>query len=69
VRSLGLLPRAQTDWSYTDQRDAAAGVEVPEWFRRLRVQLGALPKEEKIAAASRLRDLAAALDVESGVAA
>jgi len=44
-------------------------VEVPEWFRRLRVQLGALPKEDKIAAAGRLRDLAAALDVESGVAA
>jgi len=69
VRSLGLLPRTQTDWSVTDRRDAAAGVEVPEWFRRLRVQLGALPKEEKIAAAGRLRDLAAALDVESGVAA
>jgi len=44
-------------------------VEVPEWFRRLRTQLGALPDTEKILAAGRLRDLAAALDVEAGVAA
>ena len=69
VRSTGQLARPKTDWSVTDQRDAASGVEVPEWFRRLRAHLGGLTDSEKVLAAGRLRDLAAALDVESGVAA
>ena len=69
MRSAGLLAGTQTDWSVADAADAAAGVEVPEWFRRLRVQLGGLPDPQKVLAAGRLRDLAAALDVESGVAA
>ena len=69
VRSTGQLPRPQTDWSVKDRADASAGVVVPEWFRRLRAQLGSLPDSEKVLAAGRLRDLAAALDVESGVAA
>jgi len=64
-----LLPSQRTDWTSADSADAAAGVEVPEWFRRLRVQRGSFPDHEKVLAAGRLRDLAAALDVESGVAA
>ena len=68
VRAAGVLVGTQTNWAIADAADAAAGVEVPEWFRRLRVQLGALPGPQKVAAAARLRNLAAALDVESGEA-
>ena len=68
ARATGQIARPLTNWRVKDAADEAAGVVVPEWFRRLRAQLGALQGPDKILAAGRLRDLAAALDVESGVA-
>ena len=68
VRSLGLLQGPATNWTTSDEAAVVAGREVPEWYRRLRVQLSRAEPAEKARSASLLRDLAAALDVESGAA-
>jgi len=68
VRSLGLLQDPPTDWSYTDRAVEAGGEQVPEWFRRLRVQLSRQEPEAKLRSAEWLRQLADALDVEGGAA-
>ena len=68
MRSQGLLRGPATNWATSDEAAAVAGREVPEWYRRLRVQLSRAEPAERARSASLLRDLAAALDVESGAA-